>query len=133
MRIDILSKKVLNECVFQGDRQFRRSLESAGTEQAGLSEESIGFMIGPRLNAAGRLGDASPAVDLLRTEDATVAMTLAKELDTLNKERQALVSKMAEEAEQTNFDKSTAKTFLSSSLSPKKVGTLVSLASSLHA
>ena len=42
----------------------------AGTEQATLSEESIGFMIGPRLNAAGRLGDASPAVELLKTEDA---------------------------------------------------------------
>ena len=70
-----------------------------GIEQVGLTEESIGFMIGPRLNAAGRLGDASPAVDLLMTEDSTAAMSLAQDLDTLNKERQALVSKMTEEAE----------------------------------
>ena len=59
----------------------------ASTEQQQLSEESIGFMIGPRLNAAGRLGDASPAVDLLKTEDMAHAMALAKELDSLNKEQ----------------------------------------------
>ena len=42
----------------------------AGTEQTSNStEESIGFMIGPRFNAVGRLGDASPAVDLLKTND----------------------------------------------------------------
>ncbi|MCZ2258386.1 single-stranded-DNA-specific exonuclease RecJ [Sporosarcina sp. G11-34] len=72
----------------------------AGVEQSGLTEESIGFMIAPRINAVGRLGDASPAVDLLKTMDVTVATGLAKELDNLNKERQAIVSKMTEEAEE---------------------------------
>ncbi len=71
----------------------------AATEQSQLTEESIGFMIGPRINAAGRLGDAAPAVDLLVTEEATVATSLANQLDTLNKERQALVSEMTKEAE----------------------------------
>lgn len=72
----------------------------AGTEQATLTEESIGFMIGPRLNAAGRLGDASPAVELLKTEDTAIAAALAKELDALNKERQAIVSEITKEAEE---------------------------------
>ncbi len=72
----------------------------SGAEQGELTEESIGFMIGPRLNAAGRLGDASPAVQLLKTEDASLAMTLAKELDTLNKERQAIVSDISKEADE---------------------------------
>ncbi|MHA6259295.1 single-stranded-DNA-specific exonuclease RecJ [Sporosarcina sp. CAU 1771] len=71
----------------------------AGVEQATLTEESLGFMIGPRINAAGRLGDASPAVELLKTDDAPTAMLIAKELDDLNKERQALVANMTEEAE----------------------------------
>lgn len=72
----------------------------AGTEQAQLSEESIGFMIGPRLNAAGRLGDAAPAVHLLKTEDTVLATLLAKDLDALNKERQAIVAAISQEAEE---------------------------------
>ncbi|WP_172369064.1 single-stranded-DNA-specific exonuclease RecJ [Sporosarcina jiandibaonis] len=71
----------------------------AGTEQSKLTEETIGFMIGPRLNAVGRLGDASPAVDLLKTTDAGIATGLAEKLDTLNKERQELVSTITKEAE----------------------------------
>ena len=94
--------------VKEGIRQMRVSKRPAiqaltrvaGTEQATLSEESIGFMIGPRLNAAGRLGDASPAVELLKTEDTAIALALAKELDSLNKERQAIVSDIAVEAEE---------------------------------
>ena len=61
-------------------------------------------MIGPRLNAPGRLGSANPAVHLLKTEDRMEAMSIAEQLDTLNKERQALVTKIADEAEQAMLD-----------------------------
>lgn len=66
--------------------------------QSQLNEESIGFMIGPRLNAPGRLGDAAPAVELLTTEDALIAADLAEELDHYNKERQEIVSTITKEA-----------------------------------
>ncbi|REB07202.1 single-stranded-DNA-specific exonuclease RecJ [Sporosarcina sp. BI001-red] len=69
-----------------------------GTEQRQFTEETIGFMVGPRLNAPGRLGDADPAVDLLKAEDNSVATGIANELDRLNKERQALVNGITEEA-----------------------------------
>ncbi len=71
----------------------------SGTDQRTLDEESLGFMIGPRLNAAGRLGDASPAVHLLKSENMEQALALATELDGLNKERQALVSAIHQETE----------------------------------
>lgn len=70
----------------------------AGVLQSQLNEESIGFMIGPRLNAPGRLGDAAPAVELLKTEDALIATDLAEELDHYNKERQDIVSTITREA-----------------------------------
>ena len=59
-----------------------------------INEESIGFMIGPRLIAAGRLGDAYPAVNLLITNDITIAIGFAEAFDSLNKERQAIVSRL---------------------------------------
>ncbi|MDS9471297.1 single-stranded-DNA-specific exonuclease RecJ [Sporosarcina pasteurii] len=71
----------------------------AGTAQDQLTEESIGFMIGPRLNAPGRLGDAASAVELLKTEDGFIATGLAEELDDYNKERQGIVSTITKEAE----------------------------------
>ncbi|MGN7388473.1 single-stranded-DNA-specific exonuclease RecJ [Sporosarcina sp. SAFN-015] len=76
----------------------------SGTDQHSLSEESLGFMIGPRLNAPGRLGSADPAVHLLKTDDRMEAMSIAQQLDSLNKERQALVTKIADEAEQAMVD-----------------------------
>ncbi|WP_432358441.1 single-stranded-DNA-specific exonuclease RecJ [Sporosarcina sp. UB5] len=98
--------------VKEGIRRMRTSRRPAiqalvkvsGTEQYALSEESLGFMIGPRLNAPGRLGSADPAVYLLKTEDSLEAMTIAEQLDTLNKERQALVTNIVEEAEQVMSD-----------------------------
>lgn len=62
------------------------------------TEETIGFMIAPRLNAVGRLGPADPAADLLLTEDPEEAVFLAEEIDEANKERQTIVAQIAEEA-----------------------------------
>ena len=72
--------------------------EVAGVKQEEINEETIGFMFGPRINAIGRLQDADPAVDMLLTEDAAQARSLADGLDILNKERQAIVKQIADEA-----------------------------------
>lgn len=63
-----------------------------------VNEQTVGFAIAPRLNAAGRLGGADPAVALLMTDDEGEAARLAQEMDELNRERQQLVAQMAEEA-----------------------------------
>ena len=55
-----------------------------------LSGEDIGFVIGPRLNAAGRLGQAEMGVELLTTESTQRADTIAQYLDELNVKRQSL-------------------------------------------
>lgn len=98
--------------VKEGIRRMRTSkrpgiqalVKVCGIEQHSLTEESLGFMIGPRLNAPGRLGSADEAVLLLKAEDSGQAMALAERLDSLNKERQAIVSGIAEEVEQAVAD-----------------------------
>lgn len=54
-----------------------------------LTAESIGFQIGPRLNAAGRLQSADLSLSLLRSTSPTEAATLAEQLEELNKKRKA--------------------------------------------
>ncbi|MEK4442608.1 single-stranded-DNA-specific exonuclease RecJ [Niallia sp. FSL K6-0077] len=63
-----------------------------------INEETIGFMLAPRINAIGRLGDADPAVDLLLTDDPEIAKELALEMEETNKERQAIVNQITVEA-----------------------------------
>ncbi len=58
----------------------------------------IGFRLGPRLNAAGRLDTAKASLDLLLERDLGRAQTIAKQLDDQNKERQLLESRMFDEA-----------------------------------
>ncbi|MCH2114468.1 MAG: single-stranded-DNA-specific exonuclease RecJ [Pirellulales bacterium] len=55
-----------------------------------LEGEDIGFVIGPRLNAAGRMGQANLGVELLTTESADRASAIAQYLDELNLQRQSL-------------------------------------------
>ncbi|PMC39741.1 single-stranded-DNA-specific exonuclease RecJ [Bacillus sp. UMB0899] len=73
-------------------------LKIANVKLQEINEETIGFAIGPRINAVGRLQSADPAVDLLLSEDEEEAMMIAEEIDSLNKERQKLVNTMTEEA-----------------------------------
>lgn len=63
-------------------------------EQKELSAEDIGFGIGPRINAAGRLGQARLAVELLTTDNRQRAAQLADYLDQLNKDRQKVERKI---------------------------------------
>ncbi len=59
---------------------------------------ALGFLLGPRLNAAGRVGHAMAALKLLTTEDRGEANMLAQQLETLNRERQAIEIRVLETA-----------------------------------
>ena len=63
-----------------------------------VDEMSIGFSLGPRLNAIGRLGDPNPAVELMTTFDEEIAHTLAEKLDKINDERKVIVQETTAEA-----------------------------------
>ncbi len=65
-------------------------LESAGLMHRDFGPSSLGFAIGPRINASGRMANASHALELLTTEDPKRATSLAFELERLNQERQNL-------------------------------------------
>jgi len=60
--------------------------------------QDLGFVLGPRLNAGGRIGDSSLAARLLSTENAEEAKTLAEELDHLNTERRGMERAIVAEA-----------------------------------
>ena len=60
----------------------------------------LGFLLGPRINAGGRVGRSDLGVRLLTTEDAGEAQALADELDLLNSERRAIEAQVSQEAEQ---------------------------------
>lgn len=72
--------------------------EVAGIKKSEINEETIGFIIGPRLNAPGRLGDAMPAVQLLTTFDESEAHSIAQFIQEKNEERQQYVKKITDEA-----------------------------------
>ncbi|WP_054113471.1 single-stranded-DNA-specific exonuclease RecJ [Marinagarivorans algicola] len=70
----------------------------AGREITKLRASDLGFMVGPRLNAAGRLDDMSLGIRCLLTDDPAEALALASELDALNKERRAIEGSMQADA-----------------------------------
>lgn len=59
----------------------------------------LGFLVGPRINAGGRIGDAALGSRLLTMDDSSAAETIAARLDELNRERQAMEAAMLAEAE----------------------------------
>lgn len=69
---------------------LRALLESCGLLDRALTAEDVGFKLGPRLNAAGRLGSADRALELLAAEDESQARAFAAELERMNTERRAV-------------------------------------------
>ncbi len=77
---------------------IRALMEVAGREARTLGASDLGFALGPRLNAAGRLDDMSVGVALLLTEDIGQARALASDLDALNQTRKEIEQGMQVEA-----------------------------------
>jgi single-stranded-DNA-specific exonuclease len=67
---------------------LRALMEVAAVEPAELTEHALGFRLGPRVNAAGRMRRADAALELMLTEDGGRAAEVARELDLLNGDRQ---------------------------------------------
>ena len=76
----------------------RALLDAAGLAGKALKSGHVGFILAPRLNAAGRIGDANDGLRLLLTDDPEEAARIARELETLNARRQALDQRVLEEA-----------------------------------
>lgn len=89
---------------------IRAIMEVAGVMGKSVTASTIAFAIAPRLNAAGRLGTATTAVELLLTKDENRAREIALDLDAENKERQQTEKEIFDEAieliaKDANFEK----------------------------
>ena len=73
-------------------------IKECGCEPDSLNASSIGFMLAPRINAAGRMGQIDIAIDLFLTHDETQAAKDAKGLCELNRQRQAVESEIYKQA-----------------------------------
>jgi len=77
---------------------IRALFTAAGRTAEKASAQDLGFLIGPRLNAAGRLADMSLGIACLLSDNATEALASARELDRLNRERREIEADMQEQA-----------------------------------
>ena len=73
-------------------------IEVSGKNPSAVFATDLGFSVGPRLNAAGRMDDMSLGIQCLLTEDALLAKKLALQLDELNNERRVVEGEMKNEA-----------------------------------
>jgi single-stranded-DNA-specific exonuclease len=77
---------------------LRALIEQAELGERDISERDVGFRLTPRLNSAGRLGDAQLALDLLLATDDVTGRALAAELEEKNRERQRIQEEVWQEA-----------------------------------
>lgn len=71
----------------------------SGRSPARSASFDLGFLLGPRVNAAGRLADMALGIECLTTDDAARALQIARSLDDLNRERRSIEGDMREQAE----------------------------------
>ena len=105
VRLDANNRRL----VAQGLKRIRAAQQPAGMaalfQVAGRRVDSastfdLGFTLGPRINAAGRLADMTLGIECLLTDDPARAAALARELDSINRTRRDLEGSMREQAQQ---------------------------------
>ena len=75
-------------------------LEQAGRDPKKLTAQDFGFVLGPRINAAGRMDNMRIGIECLLADDRSEAQRLAYELDSLNQERRLVEGKMRDQADE---------------------------------
>lgn len=83
----------------QGCAGLRALIQVAGRHEATLTTADIGFAVGPRINAAGRLQDMGIGIECLLTDDPAHAMELAQVLQAINQERRGVQAGMQDMAD----------------------------------
>jgi len=78
---------------------MRALMSVAGVDPSGLDARALGFRLGPRINAAGRIRRADAGLELLLTGNSVRAREIAEELDSLNAERRAIEQRISWEAD----------------------------------
>lgn len=94
----ILSRYGLKSLAATRNPGIRALFSVAGLDGRELEADDLAFQVGPRINAAGRLGSASTAVELLLCDDPVLATRLASEIDAKNTERKRLSAELFEVA-----------------------------------
>jgi single-stranded-DNA-specific exonuclease len=89
-------RKILNSKII--GVQALMSEAGIDEEQKQMHPDDIGFKLGPRINAIGRIGDPQIVIELLTTDDAAMALFLAKQCEEINRERQRLCEQIEREA-----------------------------------
>lgn len=79
---------------------LRALFQVAGREPATAGSADFGFLLGPRINAAGRLTDMRLGIECLRCDEAAQALLLAQQLDAINRERREVEAGMRERADE---------------------------------
>lgn len=88
----------------QGRPGIRALMQVAGVRPETIQASDFGFLLGPRLNAAGRMADMGIGIRCLISADSAQALALAEQLDGLNRERRAVEQTMRASAEATLSD-----------------------------
>jgi len=94
----VLTRRGLVELADSKRPGVRALKEVAGIPEGKVSAGQVGFQLGPRINAAGRIDAGIKVVEMLTTESADSALRIARELDEHNRERRALEAQVLQEA-----------------------------------
>jgi single-stranded-DNA-specific exonuclease len=94
----IIVKNGLEKLMNTENVGLKALIDVSGLKDKQISSFNIAFIIAPRINAAGRLADASRCVELLVTEDEALAYEIAEELEQENSERQRIEAAILEQA-----------------------------------
>jgi single-stranded-DNA-specific exonuclease len=95
----IIAKEGLRRLANTRREGLKALIEVSGIKGKPINATFVSFILGPRLNASGRLDSAESSLRLLLSDDAAEAMDLARVIDTHNRQRQKVEGKILEEAE----------------------------------